>query len=80
MFAFAQQVYAGELMAYGTKLTGFARRAAFFVDRILKGANPADLPIEQPATFELLINLMTAKVLDLATPPTLLTLVDEVIE
>jgi putative tryptophan/tyrosine transport system substrate-binding protein len=80
IFAFREQAQAGGLLAYEAKTADLSRRAAFFVDRILKGAKPADLPIEQPTTFELIINLKTAKLLDLTIPPTLLATADEVIE
>jgi predicted ABC-class ATPase len=80
MFVFRQQVQDGGLMAYAARTPDLSRRAAFFVDRIVKGAKPADLPIEQPTHFELIINLKTAKVLDLDLPGTLLTQADEVIE
>jgi putative ABC transport system substrate-binding protein len=80
MYGYRDAVEIGGLMSYGPDFSDLWKRSADYVDKVLRGANPADIPVEQPTKFSLTVNLSTAKMLGLEVPPSLLARADEVIE
>ena len=80
VFGHRQEAEAGGLLAYGPEVVDFFRRAATYVDKILKGANPAEMPVEQPTKFDFVVNLKTAKALGITVPSSILLQATKVIE
>jgi putative ABC transport system substrate-binding protein len=80
MYEWRESAEEGGLMAYGPNVRDLNRRVAIFVDKILNGAKPAELPVEQPTTFELIVNMTTARALGLTFPPSLLAQVHHIVE